>query len=92
MPIAELINMILGERINAALRESCLKTDKDILEKGEAVLNELPEEQRAAIQKYLDIFLDQASTDNEQAYLCGFEDAAYLFGKLGEILIRRFYE
>ena len=34
MPIAELINMILGERINAALRESCLKTDKDILEKG----------------------------------------------------------
>lgn len=89
MPIAELIKMILGERINAVLQESCLKTDKDILEKGEAVLNELPEEQRAAIQKYLDIFLDQASVDNQQAYLCGFEDAVYLVGKLGEILIRR---
>ena len=33
MPIAELIKMILGERINAVLQESCLKTDKDILEK-----------------------------------------------------------
>lgn len=92
MLIAELIKMILAERINAALHESCLETDKDILEKGEAVLNELPEEQRAAIQKYLDSFLDQASADNEQAYLCGFEDALCLSGKIGEILIRRFYE
>ena len=56
MSIEELIQMILGERINSALQETSLERDKDILEKGEAVLKKLPEEQREIIQNYLNSF------------------------------------
>ena len=89
MSIEELIQMILGERINSALQETSLERDKDILEKGEAVLKKLPEEQREIIQNYLNSFLNQASEDNERAYLCGFEDALCLVERLGTILVQR---
>lgn len=89
MSIEELIQMILGERINAALQEISLKRDKDIWKKGEAVLKELQEEQRGIIQNYMDSFLNQASEDNECAYLCGFEDALCLVERLGKILMQR---
>ena len=52
MTVAELIEMILGERIAAILSQT--SSEKDVLEKGEMVLNELPEEQGAVIKDYLD--------------------------------------
>lgn len=49
MTVAELIEMILGERIAAILSQT--SSEKDVLEKGEMVLNELPEEQGAGNQR-----------------------------------------
>lgn len=85
MTVAELIEMILGERIAAILSQTC--SEREVLEKGEMVLNVLPEEQRSAIKDYLDHFVEQEGKRNEQAYLSGFEDAICLVGKLGIILI-----
>ena len=85
MTVAELIEMILAERIAAILSQT--SSQKDVLEKGEMVLNELPEEQRSVIKDYLDHFIEQEGKNNEQAYLSGFEDAICLVGKLGIILI-----
>ena len=85
MTAAELIEMIPGERIAAILSQT--RSEKDVMEKGERVLNELPEEQRSVIKDYLDHFIEQEGKNNEQAYLSGFEDAICLVGKLGIILI-----
>ena len=79
MTVAELIEMILGERIAAILSQT--SSEKEM------VLNELPEEQGAVIKDYLDHFIEQEGKNNEQAYLSGFEDAICLVGKLGIILI-----
>ena len=85
MTVAELIEMILGERIAAILSQT--SSERDVLEKGEMVLNELPEEQRSVLKDYLDHFIEQEGKSNERAYLSGFEDAICLVGKLGIILI-----
>lgn len=85
MTVDELIEMILGERIAAILSQT--SSEREVPEKGEMVLNELPEEQRSVIKDYLDHFIEQEGKSNEQAYLSGFEDAICLVGKLGIILI-----
>ncbi len=88
MSMDELMEMILTERINSVLQENYTEEEKQTLEQGEDEIEQLTEEQQAVIRAYLNILLDHSCRSNEQVYLAGFEDAIYLFGKIGLIFAK----
>lgn len=73
--LEQLIEMVLFERLDSILEDMDRGTDNQVAEQGEAVINALGEEQKTAIQEYVNDILDHESQSNEKAYLGGFHDA-----------------
>ena len=80
--LEQLIEMVLFERLDSVLEDMDKGTDNQAAEQGEAVINALGEEQKTAIQEYMNDILDHESQSNEKAYLGGFHDAIGLVVRL----------
>lgn len=78
----QLIEMVLFERLDSILEETKETADNSVMDHGEAVIDSLPEDQKEAIQAYLNMLLDHESQSNERAYLGGFHDAIGLLIRL----------
>ena len=78
----QLIEMVLFERLDSILEETKGTADNSVMDHGEAVIDSLPEDQKEAIQAYLNMLLDHESQSNERAYLGGFHDAIGLLIRL----------
>ena len=78
----QLIEMVLFERLDSILEETKETADNSVMDHGEVVIDSLPEDQKEAIQAYLNTILDHESQSNEKAYLGGFHDAIGLFIRL----------
>ena len=80
--LEQLIEMVLFERPDSILEETKETADKSVMDHGEAVIDSLSDDQKEAIQAYLNILLDHESQSNERAYLGGFHDAIGLLIRL----------
>lgn len=80
--LEQLIELVLFERLDSILEDMDKETDNQAAERGEAVINALGEEQKTAIQEYMNDILDHESQSNEKAYLGGFHDAMGLVVRL----------
>lgn len=78
----QLIEMVLFERLDYILEETKETADNSVMDHGEAVIDSLPDDQKEAIQAYLNMLLDHESQSNEKAYLGGFHDAIGLLIRL----------
>ena len=78
----QLIEMVLFERLDSILEETKETADNSVMDHGEAVIDSLSDDQKEAIQAYLNILLDHESQSNERAYLGGFHDAIGLLIRL----------
>lgn len=80
----QMIEMIVSERLDVILQGISDSADIEIMDHGEAVIDSLSDDQKEAIQAYLNILLDNESQSNERAYLGGFHDA---FGLLIRLMV-----
>ena len=78
----QLIEMVLFERLDSILEETKETADNSVMDHGEAVIDSLPDDQKEAMQAYLNVLLDHESQSNEKAYLGGFHDAIGLLIRL----------
>lgn len=87
MSLDQLIELVLFERLDAILKEKNSSEDKEKMDCGESVIDSLPQEQKEAIQSYLNVLLDQEAENTEKAYLGGFHDAVGLLFHLVMVAI-----
>ena len=78
----QLIEMVLFERLDSILEETKGTADNSVMDHGEDVIDSLPDDQKEAMQAYLNVLLDHESQSNERAYLGGFHDAIGLLIRL----------
>ena len=78
----QLIEMVLFERLDSILEETKGTADNSVMDHGEDVIDSLPDDQKEAMQAYLNVLLAHESQSNEKAYLGGFHDAIGLFIRL----------
>lgn len=78
----QLIEMVLFERLDSILEETKGTADNSVMDHGEDVIDSLPDDQKEAMQAYLNVLLDHESQSNEKAYLGGFHDAIGLLIRL----------
>lgn len=89
MPLKELIKMFLSERLDVVIQDVCTEDTKKIMEQGERVINSLPDQDKAAVQAYVNVFLDGESEKHEQAYLGGVGDAVWGMAKCIKFIVKR---
>ena len=51
------------------IKDVCTEDTKKIIEQGERIINDLPDQDREAVQAYVNAFLDGEAEKTEQAYL-----------------------
>lgn len=78
----DLMGMILEERIDMLLSKKQSDQAGETLRKAEAVVDRLPDEDRAAIEKWLDLSMDMEAENQRKAYLGGLMDGIWLSGKV----------
>lgn len=52
MPLKELIKMFLTERLDIVIKDVCTEDTKKIIEQGERIINDLPDQDREVCQAY----------------------------------------
>ena len=78
----QLIEMVLFERLDSILEETKGTADNSVMDHGEDVIDSLPDDQKEAMQAYLNVLLDHESQSNEKAYLGGFHGALNTFSQI----------
>ena len=89
MSLKELIKMFLTERLDIVIKDVCTEDTKKIIEQGERIINDLPDQDREAVQAYVNAFLDGEAEKTEQAYLGGIGDAFWVMTKCIKMIIKR---
>ena len=56
MSLKELIKMFLTERLDIVIKDVCTEDTKKIIEQGERIINDLPDQDREAVQAYVNVF------------------------------------
>lgn len=56
MSLKELIKMFLTERLDIVIKDVCTEDTKKIIEQGERIINDLPDQDREAVQAYVNAF------------------------------------
>lgn len=73
--IKRIVKMFLTERLDIVIKDVCTEDTKKIIEQGERIINDLPDQDREVVQAYVNAFLDGEAEKTEQAYLGGVGDA-----------------
>lgn len=81
----QLIGMIVGERLSILLKKESSAEEMDIINKGEAMIQSLEEEQRAMIEHYTDSIMKEGAEEQITAYLGGVHDGIRLMMRIYEI-------
>ena len=81
----QLIGMIVGERLSILLKKESSAEELDIINKGEAMIQSLEEEQRAMIEHYTDSIMKEGAEEQITAYLGGVHDGIRLMMRIYEI-------
>ena len=81
----QLIGMIVGERLSILLKKESSAEELDIINKGEAMIQSLEEEQRAMIEHYTDSIMKEGAEEPITAYLGGVHDGIRLMMRIYEI-------
>ena len=89
MSLKELIKMFLSERLDIVVQDVCTENTKKIMEQGERVINSLPDQDREAVQAYVNAFMDDEAEKIEQAYLGGVGDAVWVMAKCIKLIVKR---
>lgn len=78
----EYLDMVIGERITQLLLRKPDMKEKEVLDKGEKVINSLGETERISVEAYLNLFSDQQAEDERKSYLGGVRDGICLMGQI----------
>ena len=78
----EYLDMVIGERITQLLLRKPDIKEKEVLDKGEKVINSLGETERISVEAYLNLFSDQQAEDERKSYLGGVRDGICLMGQI----------
>ena len=70
MSLKELIKMFLTERLDIVIKDVCTEDTKKIIEQGERIINDLPDQDREAVQAYVNAFLDGEAEKTERSWRC----------------------
>lgn len=81
----QLIGMIVGERLSILLKKESSAEEMEIIEKGEAMIQSLEEEQRAMIEHYTDSIMKEGAEEQITVYLGGVHDGIRLMMRIYEI-------
>ena len=81
----QLIGMIVGERLSILLKKESSAEEMDIINKGEAMIQSLEEEQRAMIEHYTDSIMKEGAEEQITVYLGGVHDGIRLMLRIYEI-------
>lgn len=78
----EYLDMVIGERITQLLLRKPDIKEKEVLDKGEKVINSLGETERMSVEAYLNLFSDRQAEDERKSYLGGVRDGICLVGRI----------
>ncbi len=74
----EFIRMMLEERIKCLSGRLLTQKEAEILSEGERILEELEEEKKEKVQKFLDLTMEMEAENEKQTYLGGLRDGIRL--------------
>ena len=78
----EYLDMVIGERLTQLLLRKPDIKEKEVLDKGEKVINSLGETERISVEAYLNLFSDRQAEDERKSYLGGVRDGICLVGRI----------
>ena len=76
----EYLDMAIVERITQLLLRKPDVKEKEILDKGEKVIDRLEETERIQMEAYMNLIADRQAEDERKSYLGGLKDGVCLVG------------
>lgn len=76
----EYLDMVIGERLTQLLLRKPDIKEKEVLDAGEKIINQLEEDKRSRLKEYMNLMFDRQAEDERKSYLGGLKDGICLVG------------